>query len=178
MRPAVLPMLLLLAACQPGDATPAAPGPSPALLTVFSAAGTEAPPQTGLFERYSMDGPSRAFTVEDLAGLEAHEIITAYPGGTPDRVWRGPRLSDVLRASGAPGTGARITALDGYVVDISAEAVAQMEPILAISVDGNGLALGGLGPIILIWPQSHPGPDSDQASDWIWSAFAIEAIEN
>lgn len=167
-----------LAACQPGgeDASPAAP--APVVLTVFSDAATADAPRTGLFQRYAMTGPAQGFTLVDLAALVSFEVDVAYPADAAVQTWRGPRLSAVLAASGAPDAGATLTALDGYSVELSAELIAEHEPILAISVDGSGIPVGGLGPVTLIWPETYPGPDSEDGSaNWVWSVFAIEVIE-
>lgn len=176
MRLFTLIAALTLVACQPSSEA-GSPAPDPIVLTVFSPSASGAAPQTGLFERYVMTGPAQSFTLQDLAGLEGFEIDTAYPSSAPQQTWRGPRLSAVLAAAGAPGAGARLTALDGYTVEVGAAAIAQMEPILAISAEGQGLTLGGLGPVMVIWPEAHPGPDDEAgASDWIWSVFALEAV--
>jgi hypothetical protein len=175
MRFAILIAVFALAACQPSAV---APPPAPVVLTVLSEAAHGQAANTGLFERYALSGPARAFTLEELADLESVQITTAYPSTEPQQTWAGPRLSAVLSASGAPGAGARLTALDGYTVELTADWIATHEPILANSADGAGLTLGGLGPIMVIWPETHPGPDSEEnASDWIWSVFAIEAVQ-
>lgn len=170
--------LLSLAACQPGREAASSETPSPVVLTVFSAAASDPAPQTGLFERYAITGPAEGFTLEALAALEQFEIEVAYPASAPEQVWRGPRLSAVLGAAGAPGDGATVTALDGYSVELSAALIAEHDPILAIIADGEGLTLGGLGPVTLIWPETYPGPDDDEgAANWVWSVFAVEALE-
>jgi len=178
MRLFALITAVALAACQPGGEAASPSAPSPVVLTVFSASAAEPAPQTGLFERYAMTGPAEGFTLEGLAALEQFEIEVAYPAGAPVQVWRGPRLSAVLGAAGAPGAGAALTALDGYSVELSAALIAEHEPILAISADGEGLTLGGLGPVTLVWPETYPGPDDDEgAANWVWSVFAVEALE-
>jgi hypothetical protein len=178
MRLFALIAAFALAACQPGgeDVSPAAP--APVVLTVFSPGVATEAPRTGLFERYAMTGPAQGFTLVDLAGLESFEVDVAYPAASAVKTWRGPRLSAVLAVSGEPGAGAALTALDGYSVELSAALIAEHEPILAISVDGAGLTVGGLGPVTLIWPETYPGPDSEHGSaNWVWSVFAVEVIE-
>jgi hypothetical protein len=177
MRLSALFAALILAACQPaGEAGPDAP--APAVLTVFSPAASGAAPEAGLFERYGLAGPAEGFTLDALAALEQPELAAAYPPGTGERIFRGPRLSAVLAAAGAPGRSARLTALDGYAIEVSASTIAEHQPILALSANGEPLTLGGLGPVMVIWPETYPGPDDEAgAADWIWSVFAIEVIE-
>lgn len=181
IRCLVLMSALLAAACQPGDGPAGDPdpvlAPDPVLVTVFTDAGEDAAPQTGLFDRYALTGPAEGFTLHRLNGLEPGAITTAYPAGSPARVWRGPRLSAVLHAAGASGAGARLTALDGYAIELSAADIAEHEPILALSADGEALSLGGLGPSTLIWPQTYPGPGTETGSaNWVWGVFAVEAL--
>lgn len=167
---------LLVAACQPEP--PPGGDDGPVLVTVMSPSASGAAPQSGLFERYQIDGPADGFTRARLAALGSETITAAYPAGTAPQAWTGPRLSTVLAAAGAPGAGARVTALDGYAVEIDAARIAEHEPILALSADGAALSLGGLGPIMLIWPDSAPGPDSEAgAADWVWGVFAIKALD-
>ena len=177
MRLSALLTTLLLAACQPGVEA-ASDTPSPIVLTVLSPAASGAAPAAGLFQRYGLAGPADGFTLAGLSALEQAEQTAAYPPGTAERVWRGPRLSAVLAAAGAEGRGARLTALDGYAIAVSAQVIAEHEPILALSADGEALSVGGLGPVALIWPETHPGPEDEAgAADWIWSVFAVEVIE-
>lgn len=178
MRLFALIALLSLAACQPGGEAASPSAPSPVVLTVLSSAAADPAPQTGLFERYAITGPAQGLTLDDLAALESFEVDVAYPAAAAVQTWRGPRLSAVLAVSGAPGAGAALTALDGYSVELSAALIAEHEPILAISADGEGLTMGGLGPVTLIWPETYPDPDSEEGSaNWVWSVFAIEVIE-
>ena len=94
------------------------------------------------------------------------------------RRFSGPRLSDVLAAAGASGAGARLTAADGYQVEVSAQMIARHQPVFATHVDGQPLGLGSLGPGILIWPRQSDDRLSDMNDDqWVWGVFAIEALE-
>jgi hypothetical protein len=178
MRLALLFLLPWLIACQPGGpGESVSAAPAPVVLTVLSEAGPERTPQAGLFARYELSGPARGFTPAQLSALQTAPVMAAYPAGTPARRWEGPRLSAVLDAAGAAGAGARVTALDGYTIALPAELIGEHEPILALAVDGQALTLGGLGPVMLIWPDTHPGPDTeDGAAVWVWSVFAVEAL--
>ena len=165
--------LLAAAACQPGDG---AARTEPVIITVLAPQAAGAAPAGGLFERYGLSGPASGYKRADLQALESREIAASYPPGAPQATWRGPLLSAVLDAAGAPGAGAALTALDGYAVEVSAEDIRRYEPILALTADGKALATGGLGPAVLIWPQDFPGPQSQEgAAAWVWGVFALEA---
>lgn len=165
-----------LSACQVEPE--AAGGPQTVMLTVLAEDAPDSAPALGLFSRYALSGPARGFTAADLTTLGAVEIRADYPAGEAVRTWSGPRLSAVLTAAGAPGAGARLTAADGYQVEIEAALIAAHEPILALSVEGAPLTLGGLGPVILIWPRADDPALSETGDDlWAWGVFAVEALD-
>ncbi|MEQ8405843.1 MAG: hypothetical protein RKE49_12155 [Oceanicaulis sp.] len=163
---------LALAACAPPADTP----DGPALMTVFHEGG-EVEAAGGLFDRYELSGEGEGVTAADLAALPASEIETGYPMGAPAQSWSGPRLSALLADLDAPGAGARLTAIDGYQVEVTAEEIAQYEPILATHRDGEPLALGGLGPVMLVWPRDTEADLADMNDDrWPWGVFAVEVL--
>ena len=169
--------LLALSACTP---RPAEHGEGPALVTVFSASGTQSVAQEGLYARYGLglETGSTGFDFQALQSLPQYTIATEFPIGAEARRFSGPRLSELLAASGATGASARLTAADGYQVDVSAEMIAAHQPILATHADGAALGLGGLGPAILVWPRGRGDALADMNDDlWVWGLFAIEALE-
>lgn len=173
IRSALSPALLAvatLAAC--GPAPDASPGP--ALVAVAGETGT-APAPDSLYARYGVEGRLIGLDAAALGAFEAHAMSADFPAGAPARRFEGPRLSALLAAAGAPGAGARLTALDGYRIDVEAERIAAFEPILAIRADGEPLAVGGLGPAILVWPRLDDERLEAMTDDaWIWGVFAIE----
>jgi len=172
-----LTSLIWLAACAPAAADSAR---EPVLVTVFSNSGPEAAPRDGLFARYRLgvDQGAALFDAEALARLPVRQIEVDFPAGAPPRAFSGPGLADVLAASAAPGAGARLTAFDGYQVEISPEMIAQHDPILATHGDGEPLPVGGLGPVILVWPRQSDDQLADMNDDlWPWGVFAIETLD-
>jgi hypothetical protein len=169
--------LLWLTACTP----PAVErGAGPVLVTVFAQEGTEAAPRDGLFASYGLgvDQAATLFDVEALAGLPVRRIEADFPVGAATRTFTGPSLADVLAASGARGASVRLTAFDGYQVEVSDEMIAQHHPILATHAEGEALPVGGLGPVILVWPRSSDGQLADMNDDlWPWGVFAIETLD-
>ncbi|MGX6648586.1 hypothetical protein ACWCOP_11670 [Maricaulaceae bacterium MS644] len=168
------PIIALLAACTP----PAEPVSGPVLITVFHGDGEMTPEPLGLYNTWSLAGPATALTAADLAALPQSVIETGYPLGADASRWSGPRLSLLLHEIGAPGAGARLTAVDGYQVEVTAEDLAAHEPILALRRDGEPLAIGGLGPAILIWPRDTDAALADLSDNqWPWAVFAVEGLE-
>lgn len=174
---AALFSFLWLTACTPPAAEPAK---GPVLVTVFGQAGLEAAPRDGLFARYGLGAGQRAvsFDATALAGMPVRQITADFPAGAAPRIFTGSSLADVLAASGARGASVRLTAFDGYQVEISAEMIAQHDPILATHVAGEPLAVGALGPAMLVWPRQSGGSLSGMNDDlWPWGVFAIETLD-
>ena len=172
MRFILIAAALTLAACAPPAETP----DGPVLLTVFYEGG-EVEAAGGLFARYELAGAGKGFTAAELAALPASEIETGYPMGEAAQSWTGPRLSALLAEMDAPGAGVRLTAIDGYQVEVTAEEIEQFEPILATARNGEALRLGGLGPVMLIWPRDTDPALSEMNDDrWPWGVFAIEGL--
>lgn len=161
----LIPALFALIACTPRD-------DSPVVLTVLAAEGRERAPSHGLFERYGLDGASSSFTHHDLGALPQHTIRRTITDGAPVRTYKGPRLTAVLDAAGVPLSDVQIWALDGYVEFIAVGEIAAREPILALESDDAPLALGGYGPIMLVFPPGEGAEDDP----WPWSVFALEVV--
>lgn len=168
------PIIAVLAACTP----PAGPASEPVLITVFHEDGEMTPALLGLYNSWGLAGPATGLTAADLAALPQSVIETGYPLGADASSWLGPRLSLLLGEMGAPGAGARLTAVDGYQVEVTAEELAAHEPVLALRRDGEPLAIGGLGPAILVWPRdTDPALAGTGDDQWPWAVFAVEALE-
>lgn len=184
MRRMILPALLagLLAACSSGD-TPS-PTSDPVILTVHGevtdtnrgAMDADAEP---LFARYDMAfDAGRSFTRGELLALEQGEIRVAYPLGGATHVFAGPRLSAVLDAAGAGDTTAIVSAFDGYQRFIPVRDMREHGVILAVTRDGEPLALGDYGPAMLVWSRDEDAALAGQNDDdWVWGVFAIEVAD-
>jgi hypothetical protein len=167
----------LLAAC--GDGAPSPPGLSTGqVILVVEDAGATADPRLvseGLYELHdvALDG-ALGLSRADLSAMSWRQIRADFPHGAEPRAFEGPRLSDVLAAAGHEGAGARLTAFDGYQAEVSAEMISRHEPILALRADGEPMSVGGLGPVMLVWPRLNHPALSDMNDDlWAWGVFAI-----
>jgi DMSO/TMAO reductase YedYZ molybdopterin-dependent catalytic subunit len=92
---------------------------------------------------------ARTLTREQLADLP--ELSVSYK----DRNYTGVRLRDLLAAQGQELTPLVATAVDGYSQELSVEAVARDDAMLAYAVDGGHLTAAD-GPLRLVVPAS-PG---------------------
>ncbi|HWA47107.1 MAG TPA: hypothetical protein VG742_02480, partial [Dongiaceae bacterium] len=115
-------------------------------------------------------------TPEQLQALPQRELTeqpTNFP--KPGR-FRGPSLADVLAAARAAGKDAKLTALDDYQVTITADEMAQHNPILAVEVDGETLIGHDFGPYFVMWPfREKPEIDNEAfQSKAIWQVIKIE----
>ena len=73
------------------------------------------------------------------------------------------------KLAGAEGKDAKLTALDDYQVDITADEMAQHQPILSLELDGATLIGHDFGPYFVMWPfKEKPEIDND--------AFQAKAI--
>jgi hypothetical protein len=98
---------------------------------------------------------------EQLASLPTHEITTATPWTASAR-FSGPRFTDVLAQLGAHGSKVSLIAIDDYKVDLSMADIERYQPVLALSMNGEGLPPRGRGPFWLMFPfDNHPELQND-----------------
>jgi len=139
---------------QAGAAQPA----GPALLTVTGAIGKAnrgaldpALDQLMVKQKLSFD---RAFAF-DFAAIDRLPRQTISPVIEYDeKVHRlsGPTVEDVLRAAGAAANASvLLRAIDGYAVKAEASDLRKYRFIIASRLDGQPMALGGLGPLWAVY---------------------------
>jgi hypothetical protein len=121
-------------------------------------------------------GGKMILTAEQLQALPQRELTeqpTNFP--KPGR-FRGPLLADVLTAARAAGKDAKLTALDDYQVAITADEMAQHNPILALELDGATLIGHDFGPYFVMWPfREKPEIDIEAfQAKAIWQVVKIE----
>lgn len=117
-----------------------------------------------------------AFTRTELAALPQTKIV-AHVEGWPSKVeLAGPLLSDALSAAGV-ATDATIvaTALDGYNVDLTPQIRSKNKWVLAISANGEPLAIGGRGPVWLLYGTDGTAVSQDVEATWVWALYLLEA---
>ena len=149
-----------LAATSPAAAAPpaqpGAAGSGPGLLTVTGALrrpnrGPFYPALDQLMAKQQVQfTQAHSFDFAALARLPAHSIRPTLEYDAQPHRLRGPRLTDVLHAAGAPtdpNTALALRALDGYTVRVTLGEAQRLGLIVATHLDDRPMALGGLGPL-------------------------------
>lgn len=159
---------------------------SPALLTVTGAIGKA---NRGPFDpvrdqmmakqKLAFD-KARAF---DFGALTALPAVTIRPtleyDGKPHAL-RGPLLADVLAAAGAAADGRlAMRAVDGYAPTLSLADARRFRYIVATHLDGQTMALGGLGPLWAVYdadrfPEMSARPVDQRFATCPWALFHID----
>ncbi len=153
---------LATAGALPALATPArhsAPR-GPALLTVTGAIahanrGRFDPVADQMFHKQKLAfDKAWTFDFAALAALPAHTIRPTLEYDGRVHTLKGPLLVEVLQAAGAAVTDkSRITlrAVDGYAASVSGLEARARRYLVATHLDGQPMALGGLGPLWAIY---------------------------
>ncbi len=166
-----------------GPATSADP-PRPTGAVVLTVAGDLAhanrspfDPVRDVFFAYHEQEFDRAveFDLATLDRLGTREIVIAYEGWPEPIHFSGPRLADVLEAAGcAAGAAVTTLALDGFATEIPAAEVGAHDWVLATRADGKRHAIGGRGPLWLVFdpPGDRPATEDEELM-WPWALFSI-----
>lgn len=125
------------------------------------------------YHEYAFD---KAFEF-DHAMLERQDVaeVRIERRGWPGPVtFSGPRLADVLKTVGWRGGELVALSLDGYSQRISRVEVEARDWVLATRADGRPLAIGGRGPLWLLFdpPGDWPASEDEEAA-WPWALFFI-----
>lgn len=177
---------LVTATALPAFAAPAAAGPG--LLTVTGAIGrgNRGPLDKALdqmmakqqlhFER------AHVFDFEALSALPAVTLKATLEYDARPHELRGPLLTELLRATGAPLERVKtlvLRAVDGYTVPLPLEQAQRYRFIVATHLDGRPMALGGLGPLWAVYaPDAYPDrmgqPLPQRYAQCPWGLYHIE----
>jgi hypothetical protein len=175
-------------AAQGGRKTPA----GPTLLTVSGriGAGNRGPLDPALDQMMAKQKISfDKAQVFDFAALTALPAVTIRPtleyDGKPHAL-KGPLLLDLLRACGvkvSDQTTIFLRAVDGYAAQISAAEAEKYRFIVATHLDGQPMALGGLGPLWALYdadrfPSMAAKPLSARFGNCPWATYHIEVRES
>lgn len=175
-------LLLLISFAVAGPGVSAQQGAGPAVLTISGDIGesnrAKLDPFVDGFLNYHDKAFKTAFelTLADLMTLPQVEIRAdgATENWPKPVTLNGPLLSDVLRLAKAEGKSISVTALDGYVAELDASAQSEQKWILAHSMDGKPLSIGGRGPLWLARDTGTGKASEDELAKWVWSVFYIE----
>lgn len=165
--------------------------PGPALLTVSGLIGTgnRGPLDPALDRLLAKQNVAfnKAHTF-DAAALAALPQVTIKPTLEYDskrHTLKGPALLDVMKASGVKvgdKTAFLLRAIDGYAVLLNAAEAAKRRFIIATHIDGQPMALGGLGPLWAVYeadqfPDMAAKPVKERFGLCPWATYHIEVRE-
>jgi hypothetical protein len=179
-----------LAAALPAVSTFAAvktAGKGPALLTLTGAIGNSNrgpidPVRDMMMSKQKLHF-DKAYTFDfgALLALPAHEIKPTLEYDAKVHTLRGPHLADVLAAAGVKGTAGKLAlrAVDGYAASISLQEARANNWIVATHLDGQPMALGGLGPLWALYdadrvPQAASRPLAERFASCPWALYHID----
>jgi hypothetical protein len=128
----------------------------------------------------------QAFTL-DFAALAKLPAMTISPTLEYDgkvHTLRGPLLSEVLALAGirlADSTRLALRALDGYAASVSGAEARANKFIVATHIDGQAMALGGLGPLWAVFdadrvPALAAKPVNERFGNCPWGLYHIDVI--
>lgn len=164
---------------------------SPTLLTVSGliAAGNRGPLDPVLDQMMAKQkikfDKAQAF---DFAAITALPAVTIKPtleyDGKPHTL-KGPLLMDVMKACGVKVTDKTtffLRAVDGYAAQVSAAEANKYRFIVATHLDGQPMALGGLGPLWAVYdadrfPDMAAKPLPARFAWCPWATYHIEVKE-
>jgi hypothetical protein len=121
------------------------------------------------------------FNFATLAALPSISIRPTLEYDNKAHTLRGPLLTNVVAATGAPKVGTRflMRAIDGYTIMLSLADAVKYRFIVATHLDGEPLPLGGLGPTWAVYdadhfPEQAAKPVTDRFSLCPWGLYHIE----
>lgn len=166
-------------------------GAGPALLTVSGLIGPGNrgpldPALDRLLAKQSVAfNKAHTFDAAALAALPQTTIKPTLEYDAKRHTLQGPLLLDVIKASGAkvgPKTSLLLRAIDGYAVLVDAAQLTQRRFVLATHIDGQPMALGGLGPLWAVYdadqfPDLAAKPLKERFSLCPWATYHIEVKE-
>ncbi|MEP6772819.1 MAG: molybdopterin-dependent oxidoreductase [Polaromonas sp.] len=126
--------------------------------------------------------------VFDFAALTALPAVTIKPTleyDSKQHTLKGPLLADVMKAAGVTLTGKTaffLRAVDGYAAQVTAAEASKYRFIVATHLDGQPMALGGLGPLWAVYdadrfPDMAAKPLPARFAWCPWATYHIEVKE-
>ncbi len=164
----------------------------PALLTVSGAIaranrGAVDPARDVMMHKQKVAfSRARTFDFAQLLALPAITIAPTLEYDAKVHALRGPLLLDVLAAAGArldERTRLVLRAVDGYAATLTVAQARAQRFIVATHMDGQALALGGLGPLWAIpdadrVPELAARPLAERFSGCPWSLYHIDVAQD
>ncbi len=146
-----------------GAAMGAATGPAVAEAPLYAVTGKVAA------------GTAVAIHEADLKAIGKTEIITSiFALGAGQHRVSGVLMRDLVKYVGGTGENVKVTALDGYAMDVPVSDFMNYDVILATEIDGRKLAIREKGPAWIVYPVSqHP-----ELNDTIYEARSVWQVKS
>jgi len=128
---------------------------------------------------------ARVWDFAGVAALPARTIKPTLEYDNQPHALKGPALLDVMRASGVKvndRTAFFVRAVDGYAAHLPAAEAERRQFIIATHLDGRPLALGGLGPLWVVYDADRfadmvAKPVNERFANCPWATYHIEVKE-
>ncbi len=120
---------------------------------------------------------AQSISADEIAKIGETEInTTIFVMGAETHKVRGVLLRDLAKFVGASGDAVKLTALDGYALEIPMSDFETYDAVVATEIDGKPLSVRDKGPAWLIYPASdHPElKDTVYESRMVWQIKSIE----
>jgi hypothetical protein len=96
-----------------------------------------------------------------------------------DTEYKGPFLREVVAVArpAAEANTIRLSALDGYAVELALSDVDAQRWVLAMEANGNAFGIGDFGPLYLVrqlWPDETKA--EEEGAKWVFSIYYIELM--
>ena len=159
----------------------------PILLTVSGAIGAG---NRGALDRFDLIMARQKIAFDrahafDFAALVSLRAITFQPTLEYDdkrHTLKGPLLAEVMKTCGVSATdrtSLHLRAVDGYAVQLVWPEVVERRYIVATHLDGRPMALGGLGPLWVVYdadrfPDMAARPVTERFASCPWAAYHID----
>lgn len=141
----------------------------------FSAAA-----QSPILVVHDADGKAHSFTSEAIAALPWAEIHTHTRWAEGNHVFRGPLLTEILKASGITredlaGKVFVMMALNDFRIEVPISDAWDYGPILAREMNGQIMSVRQKGPLWFVYPRdTFPELQASAYDDrWIWQLSEI-----
>lgn len=114
------------------------------------------------------------FDTSALASLPQQTIRADFPKDGDVVEFTGPLLTDVLDAAGASGQTVKVSAIDGYAIEVPLEELTEKGAMIAVMRDGKALGIGDFGPTQVVFPRAEREDLSEMSDDWwIYQVYNI-----
>ena len=176
-----LAFAILAAAAGPGPAVACALSGTVPVLSVTGSLPASNRPAQGPLDRFLAHqnqtlGRTLRFTADEIARQPQGRVEMLLPYDGQRHVFTGPTLDGLLAAVGGPSGMLRLSGIDGYAVELAADDVRRLRPILAACLDDQPLAVGDLGPLMLVHVPADTAtlrPTDEEFGRMIWGVYLV-----